>query len=99
MVIEHYISRSRLEKEYLLQVFRGIGLSRYAIRQLRFPGLSPGLIVLVYFVSDCRKLIIHWIKYGTVLNTDIVAACEGQLFWYSLISPFYYWQQQIVSSE
>jgi glycosyltransferase involved in cell wall biosynthesis len=94
MVIEHHIPRSRLEKDYLLQVFRGIGLSRYPIRRLRFPDLSLGLMVLVYLVSDCRKLIIHWIKYGTVLNTDIVAACEGQLFWYSLISPFYHWQQK-----
>lgn len=94
MVIEHHIPRSRLEKDYLLQVFRGIGLSRYPIRRLQFPDLSLGLMVLVYLVSDCRKLIIHWIKYGTVLNTDIVAACEGQLFWYSLISPFYHWQQK-----
>jgi len=94
MVIEHHIPRSRLEKEYLLQVFRGIGLSRYLIRRLRFPGLPPGLMVLVYLVSDCRKLTIHTIKYGMVLNTDIVAACEQQLFWYSLMSPFYHWQQK-----
>ena len=93
-VIEHHIPRSRLEKDYLLQVFRGIGLSRYPIRRLRFPDLPPGLMVLVYLVSDCRKLIMHWIKYGRALNTDIVAACEGQLFWYSLISPFYHWQQK-----
>lgn len=94
MVIEHYIPRSRLEKEYLLQVFRGIGLSRYLIRRLRYPDLPPGLMVLVYLVSDCRKLLMHWVKYGRVLNTDIVAACEGQLCWYSLISPFYHWQQK-----
>ncbi len=58
-VIEHHIPRSRLEKDYLLQVFRGIGLSRYPIRRLRFPDLPPGLMVLVYLVSDCRKLIMH----------------------------------------
>lgn len=94
MVIYHQIPRSRLEKDYLLKLFRGVGLSRYPIRMLRFPGWQKPFVLPLYLANDTQKVIRHFIKYREILNTDIVAACELELFVSSLLSPFYHWKER-----
>ncbi len=95
MLIYHHIPRSRLEKDYLLQVARGVGLSRYPMRMLRFPFWQKPLVLPLYLANDLRKLILHFIKYRKFINTDTIAACELELFWSSFISPFYHWRAKI----
>ena len=97
MKITHYIPKERLEKTYLIKLFRGVGLSRYQTRMLQFSLWTAPLMLLVYLVNDLRKLIGHYYRYRGVLKTDLVALCQHELLIYSLISPFYHWQQKLSS--
>ena len=92
MEVIHKIPKHRLEKDYLISFFRGIGLSRYVTRMLGVkPWLKP-LALLAYMANDTRKIIRHLLKYGSQLETDVVAACELELYINSLKSPFYLWK-------
>ncbi len=92
MEVRHKIPKWRLEKEYLIPFFRGIGLSRYVTRMVGVkPWLKP-LLLLGYSINDMRKILLHLLKYGNRVKTDLVAACELQLLVSSLQSPFYLWK-------
>ncbi|WP_143438308.1 hormogonium polysaccharide biosynthesis glycosyltransferase HpsE, partial [Hydrocoleum sp. CS-953] len=92
MELIHKIPKHRLEKDYLISFFRGIGLSRYVTRMLGVkPWLKP-LAFLAYTVNDTRKIVRHLLKYNLKLQTDVVAASELELYINSLISPFYLWK-------
>ncbi|MDZ8188360.1 MAG: hormogonium polysaccharide biosynthesis glycosyltransferase HpsE [Nostoc sp. ChiSLP02] len=92
MQIYHKIPSSRLKKEYLIPFFKGIGLSRYVTRMANIKDVYRPFALLAYTINDLRKIILHSLKYRTILKTDLVAACEMQLFLSSLISPFYLWR-------
>src|SRR5579883_432442 len=92
MEIYHYIPSWRLQKEYLIPFFRGIGLSRYVTRMVHVKPWAKPVAFLAYMVNDLRKIIVHLLKYRQKLNNDLVATCEMQLFVSSLISPFYLWK-------
>jgi hypothetical protein len=51
----------------------------------------------VYMANDFRKIILHFIKYRSVLKTDVVAACEMELLLGSIISPFYLGKKYLLS--
>ncbi|ALF51708.1 glycosyl transferase [Nostoc piscinale CENA21] len=89
MEIYHQIPKSRLQREYLIPFFRGIGLSRYVTRMVNTKYYNKPFIILVYLVNDLRKIIFHFLKYKGSFQDNLVAACEMQLFLSSLISPFY----------
>lgn len=89
MQISHRIPKWRLDKDYLLGLMRGIGLSRYHTRMLGFKNWQKPML-LIYIVNDLRKLILHFFKYKRQLKTDLIALCEMQLFWNSFISPLYF---------
>ncbi|MBD2196494.1 MULTISPECIES: hormogonium polysaccharide biosynthesis glycosyltransferase HpsE [Calothrix] len=93
MEIYHKIPSWRLQREYLIPFFRGIGLSRFVTRMIPLKPYYRPLAFLFYLINDLRKIIWHLIKYGKGLKTDLVAACEMQLFYSSFISPFYLWKQ------
>ncbi|MBD2439447.1 hormogonium polysaccharide biosynthesis glycosyltransferase HpsE [Nostoc sp. FACHB-110] len=93
MELFHKIPASRLKKEYLIPFFRGIGLSRYVTRMITIkPWIKP-FVLLAYMLNDTRKILLHLLKYQWKIKTDLVAACEMQLFVSSLISPFYLWKK------
>ncbi|MDZ8067844.1 MAG: hormogonium polysaccharide biosynthesis glycosyltransferase HpsE [Nostoc sp. DedQUE08] len=89
MEISHRIPKFRLQKDYLIPFFRGIGLSRYVTRMINVKQIYRPFAFLAYLINDLRKIILHLLKYRTMLKTDLVAACEMQLFLSSFISPFY----------
>jgi hypothetical protein len=92
MQIDHKIPHWRLQKDYLIPFFRGIGLSRYVTRMLSVKPWQRPLALVAYTINDLRKIVLHLLKYQLRVKTDLVAACELQLFWSSLISPFYLWK-------
>jgi GT2 family glycosyltransferase len=92
MEVIHKIPKHRLEKDYLISFFRGIGLSRYVTRMLGVKPWLKLLVLLCYTVNDIRKILQHLLKYNLKLRTDVVAACELELYINSLISPFYLWK-------
>ncbi len=98
MVIDHCIPRQRLEKEYLIRLCRGIGLSRYRTRMLSVSPWQQPLALLAYMLNDLRKIIRHLVKYKTAIKTDLVAACELELYLSCLRSPFFFWRSFVRQS-
>ncbi|MGJ5676627.1 MAG: hormogonium polysaccharide biosynthesis glycosyltransferase HpsE [Nostochopsis sp.] len=92
MEIYHKITSNRLQKDYLIPFFRGIGLSRYVTRMLNVQPWYKPIVFLAYIINDLRKILLHLLKHGNKLKTDLVAACEMQLFLSSFVSPFYLWK-------
>ncbi len=93
MEMVHKIPRERLERGYLVALFRGMGLSRHVTRMLSVrPGKRPMMFV-AYLLNDLRKIVTHLWKYGINVRGDVVTACELEFFLSSLISPFYLWQK------
>ncbi|MCA1993667.1 MAG: hormogonium polysaccharide biosynthesis glycosyltransferase HpsE [Coleofasciculus sp. S288] len=93
MLVDHKIPGWRLEREYLIRLFRGIGLSRHVTRMLSVKPWQRPAAFLAYMANDLRKIILHLFKYGLRVRSDLIAACEMQLFVSSLISPFYLWKK------
>lgn len=93
MIVHHQIPKTRLEKEYLLKLFRGIGLSRYRTRMLSFKPWQRPLALPAYMLNDLRKIIRHLLEYKTAVRDDIVAACELELYISSIQSPFFFWRK------
>ncbi|MEH1768286.1 MAG: hormogonium polysaccharide biosynthesis glycosyltransferase HpsE [Nostoc sp.] len=92
MEISHKIPKSRLQKDYLIPFFRGIGLSRHVTRMVNTKNVYRPVTLLSYMVNDLRKIALHLVKHRTKLKKDLVLACEMELFVSSFISPFYLWK-------
>jgi hypothetical protein len=92
MEIDHKIPHWRLEREYLIPFFRGIGLSRHVTRMLSVKPWQRPVATLAYMTNDLRKIACHLVKHGTRMRSDLISACEMQLFVSSLVSPFYLWR-------
>jgi glycosyltransferase involved in cell wall biosynthesis len=93
MVIHHKFPKWRFEKTYLLDYFHHIGLSRYYIRMLGYADWQKPLMTIVYLLSDLRKVLLHYMKYHKVLETDVVASCEMEFFVSSFYSPFHFYKK------
>ncbi|YAF94778.1 MAG: hormogonium polysaccharide biosynthesis glycosyltransferase HpsE [Nodularia sp. CChRGM 3473] len=89
MHVYHKIPAWRLQKEYLISLFRCIGLSRHHLRMLRTKPWQRPLASLIYLVNDLRKIILHSLKYRGAVQRDLIAACEIELLISSLLSPFF----------
>ncbi|MBD2771460.1 hormogonium polysaccharide biosynthesis glycosyltransferase HpsE [Iningainema tapete] len=94
MQIYHQIPAWRLQKEYLLRLFRCVGLSRHHLRMLRIQPWQRPLLSIVYLSNDLRKIILHLLKYRGAIKGNLIAACEMELLVSSLISPFYLWSRK-----
>lgn len=93
MELDHKIPPWRLEREYLIPMIRGIGLSRYVTRTLKAKSWQRPLIYPLYMVNDVRKLLMLILRYRNQVKSDLVAACKVEILMSSLRSPFYLWSQ------
>lgn len=94
MCVYHQIPHWRLEREHLISLVRCVGLSRHRIRMLSIKAWQRPLAFFAYLLNDLRRLIIHQIKYRSTVKTDLISACEMELLWSSLVSPFYLWRKR-----
>ena len=88
MVVTHQIPGKRLQEEYLVALFRCVGLSRFYIRWLGTQDWQRLFKAPAYIANDLRKLALHYLKNGlsqSDLNT--VAACERALLKSTVASP------------
>ena len=99
MQMKHKIARRRLERDYLISFFRGIGLSRHVTRMLSVKPWARPLAFVAYMLNDLRKIAVHLLKYGTRVKTEVVAACEMELFISSLMSSFYLWKNGYLTGK
>ncbi|HBE19198.1 MAG TPA: glycosyl transferase [Cyanobacteria bacterium UBA11149] len=89
LCIYHQIPSWRMERNYLISLVGKSGLTRHHIRMIRLKPWQRPFAFFLYLANDSRQVILHWIKYFTVLNKDTVAACQMALLFSILISPFY----------
>jgi glycosyltransferase involved in cell wall biosynthesis len=89
MEIDHFIPKSRFDQEYLRRFFQNNGRLRYQVRMLAYKPWQRPLVVPIYLGNDIRKLILHFLKYRSVLKTDVVAAGEMELLLTILLRNFY----------
>ncbi|MCG6137378.1 MAG: hormogonium polysaccharide biosynthesis glycosyltransferase HpsE [Nostoc sp. LLA-1] len=99
MEIFHKIPGSRLQKDYLIPFFRGIGLSRYITRTISIKPLYRPLACLIYMINDLRKIVFHLLKYHNKTKENLVTTCEFQLLLTSLISPYYLWKNGYLNNS
>ncbi|BAY31009.1 glycosyl transferase family protein [Nostoc carneum NIES-2107] len=95
MEVDHLIPACRLEKAYLLSLMRGVGLARFHLRMLLIQNWQRPLAFFIYFFNDMVKVILHFIIYHKIINSDIVAACEMERLVATLVSPFYVFHVKI----
>ncbi len=89
MRVSHNIPAHRLQRDYLIRLCRGIGLSRHRTRMLSVPPWQRPLMTPLYMANDGRKILRHLLHHRQQVMTDTVTACEMTLYLYSLVSPFY----------
>ncbi len=102
MWMHHDIPAHRLTREYLLTLFKGIGLSRYHTRMLSLDLWQRPLMVVPYALNDVRKIVRHILRYRQQIITDTVAASEMMLYTASLVSPLhsaYRWCRQKLTAR
>jgi hypothetical protein len=88
--ITHIISRERFSEEYLRRFFKGNGLSFFVLRMVRLKNWQRPLMLPLFFLNDIRKIVVHLAKYRSEAWKDPVARGEMNLYFYSLVSPFYW---------
>ena len=94
MEVSHKIAAKRITWDYLLPFFRGIGFSRHVTRMLSCDPWQRPVWFILYIANDSRRVMGHLLKYRTQLRSDLVAACEFQLYVSSLLSPLYIWKMR-----
>jgi glycosyltransferase involved in cell wall biosynthesis len=95
MEVEHIIPAWRLERNYLTSLMRGVGLARHHLRMLLAKSWQRPFIFVVYLFSDIRKVLLYFLRYRSVISSDVVVACEMERLIGTLISPFYLWRVKI----
>jgi glycosyltransferase involved in cell wall biosynthesis len=96
MQVHHKIPGWRLEKKYLVSVFRCIGLSSHHIRMLSLAAWQRPFAFWIYLASDVRKLILHFFKYRKAIKDDLIAACEMELLVSNILSPLFLWRKRFL---
>lgn len=86
----HQIPKWRLEKDYLIPLARGCGLSICQLRLLYADSWEKPIVFVKTFLGNLRRVLQHLIKYRGQYSRDVVALCEMEFYWSSMMSPFYY---------
>ncbi|MEL6468418.1 MAG: hormogonium polysaccharide biosynthesis glycosyltransferase HpsE [Cyanobacteria bacterium J06623_4] len=89
MVVHHDIPDGRLRKDYLVTLFRCVGLSRYHIRLLGLPKWQRSVTVPAYIANDIRRLALHRMRYGKQQELNTVESCNRELLASTLRSPLF----------
>jgi glycosyltransferase involved in cell wall biosynthesis len=92
MTIVHKIPKWRLERDYLVNFFRVIGLSQHRFRMLRFQPWQRPFMFPLLLLNDLRKIALHFIQHSGTIKADIVTVCEMEFLLGRLVSPFHIWK-------
>ena len=89
MVVHHHIPDVRLRADYLIPLFRCVGLSRFHIRLLGIQPWKRPLALPAYLANDIRRLVLHQMRHGTQSRLALHERCHRELLTSTLISPFF----------
>ena len=99
MVVHHDIPDSRLRKDYLVTLFRCVGLSCFHIRMLGTEKWKKPFAVPAYIANDIRKLALHRMRYGRRSDRmDTVESCNRERLVTTVASPFFLLKKAVVDS-
>jgi len=84
----HQIPHWRLERDYLLSISRGCGLATCQLRMVNAKPWQKPLIIIRNLLGSLRRVVLQFIQYRGQFKTNLIAACEMEFFWGSLISSF-----------
>ncbi|MEM9087236.1 MAG: hormogonium polysaccharide biosynthesis glycosyltransferase HpsE [Cyanobacteria bacterium P01_F01_bin.53] len=90
MHVAHQIPASRMKRDYLMSLSWGCGICICSLRMVNASLWQRPFVWVKLTLSNLRRVVLHWLKYRTQLESDLVAACEMQFFLASFSSPFYY---------
>jgi glycosyltransferase involved in cell wall biosynthesis len=89
IVIEHYIPKNRLTRDYLFNLAKGSGLATYQLRLIL--ARSPIQAKMLFFrtiAGNLRRLIFHWLKYRQKIDRELVPGFLWAFYYGSFLSPF-----------
>ncbi|MBR8837864.1 MAG: hormogonium polysaccharide biosynthesis glycosyltransferase HpsE [Stigonema ocellatum SAG 48.90 = DSM 106950] len=85
----HQIPHWRLEKDYLLSLARGCGLCIYQLRLINAKNWQKPILFVRTILGNLRRFLLLFLKYRGEGQSDVIALCEMEFYWSSMISPFY----------
>jgi len=88
MVVTHDIPKGRLQQDYLVALFRCVGLSRYYIRLLGVKDCQRPLMVPAYVANDLRKLALYYLRQRQH-QPSWLDVCEEEHLLSTLRSPLF----------
>lgn len=101
----HQIPHWRLEKDYLIDLSRGVGLNSCCLRTIDTSFWQQQNVLIRTFFGSLRRIVLHLIRYRVVLLggqknqlscSNLVAVCELAFYWGYLLSPFYFLRASLV---
>ena len=95
MVVHHDIPDGRLRKDYLITLFRCVGLSCFHIRLLGLDKWKRPFAVPAYIANDIRKLALHRMRHGKVSQMDTVESCNRERLVKTIASPFFLFKKAV----
>ncbi|MEM7554893.1 MAG: hormogonium polysaccharide biosynthesis glycosyltransferase HpsE, partial [Cyanobacteria bacterium P01_A01_bin.84] len=84
----HQIPAWRLEKEYLLVLASGCGLSTFQLRIINSQTWQIPFIFIKTILSNLRRVINHLIKYKGQFRKEFIPLFEIKFYLASMMSPF-----------
>ncbi len=85
----HQIPSHRLEKDYLLTLARGCGLSICQLRLINAEKSQKIMVIAKTFFGNFKRILMHLIKYKFDLKSNLAAQFELEFYFASMISPLY----------
>ena len=92
IITYHKIPAWRLERDYLISLAWGTGLTRHHIRMIRLKPYQRPFAFCAYLVNDFRKMVLYWVKNYSNLEESTVNACEMAILKSIFLSPFIIWK-------
>ncbi len=98
MVVYHDIPDARLRKDYLVTLFRCVGLSRFHVRLLGIPSWQHPFAIPAYVANDIRKLALHKIRHGNRDQLSTPESCQRELLATTVVSPAFLFKKVCVDA-
>jgi len=85
----HQIPPQRFERDYLLRLARGCGLSTCQLALILADGWQKPVVTLRTIAGSLRRLLAHVLKHRGRVRADLLTAFQFEFHLGSLLSPFY----------
>lgn len=89
MQMHHRIPRQRLERDYLLKLARGTGLSTCQLCLVTASSWQKPIVMMRTLLGNARRLVLHIYRYRGQFRHNLIAAFELEFFLGGLLSPLY----------